>query len=195
MSVLSSSDIFYKNGKEIRSSYLVSEVNLDNLDKGLLQIQLRPYDKDMLILRKFYDLETWSVKQVHTMDCIFMDCVYDEVNDTIEFNMFTGFDLFLFNICALLGIVTLKTHESNYDLSENGVAHIYQRVSVFYLSLEEFKMLDGFIGKFNFNGSSVTFQGLVMRFDCIHESVCDGAHVPGVKSECLKRGESLLLLD
>jgi len=191
---MSCSDIFYKNGEEIRSSLLKCEVSILNLEIGHLQLKLTPYDEDVMILRKYYD-NAWNVENMHTLDCFFIDCIYDDINDSIEFNMHTSFDLFLFNICALLGIGRLKTSDDFVDIGENGFAHIYQRVNVFYLTLEEFKLLDGFIGKFTLNGSSVSFDGLFMRFDCIHESVSDGADVPDVKSKLLKRGERLLVID
>ena len=189
---MSSSDIFYRKGKEIRSSLLRCDVNLENIEKHHLQLCLRPYDKNTLILKKYYDPNTWDIKHMKTLDCYYMDCFYDEDNDSIEFNLFESFDLFVFNICSLLNIGTLKTYDDNYLVDEDEFAHIFQRVSVFYLTLEEFKLLDGFVGMFTLNGSSISFDGVILKFDCIHESVSDGDHVPDVKSKLLKRGEDLL---
>lgn len=189
---MSSSDIFYRKGKEIRSSLLKCKVNLDDIENRHLQLCLRPYDEEALILRKYYDDNTWNVKSMKTIDCYYMDCFYDEDKDSIQFNMFEGFDVFLFNVCALLNIGTLKTHESNYIIEKDDFAHIFQRVSVFHLTLDEFKLLDGFVGMFTLNGSSISFDGLIVKFDCIHESVSDGACISDVKSKLLMRGEDLL---
>ena len=192
---MSFTEVFIKNGKEIRSNTLMTEINLDNLEKGLLKISLKPYDENVTILRKHYNDKTWRVDFMHTIEEIILDCVYNDIDDSIEFNLHASFDLFIFNICALLGIGTLKINDKYVDIGKNGFAHIFQRVQVFYLTLEEFKLLNGFVGIFTFNGSSISFDGLLMRYDCIHESVSDGAAIPDFDSDCLKRGEKLFLFD
>ena len=190
-----SSDIFYKNGKEIRSSFLKTEINTQDVENGLLSISLKPEDDEVLILRKNYDINTWAVRNVISLDSFILNCVYDEIHDSIEFNIHSSFDLFIFNICALLGIGTLKVNDKYVEFDEHGFAQIFQRVSVFYLTLEEFKMLDGFVGRFTLHGSSISFDGLLLNYKRIHESVSDGAHIPDLKSKLLERGEFLFEWD
>ena len=73
----------------------------------------------------------------------------------------------------------------------NGVSPLFDRVKSIILTLEEFKMLDGFVGKFSICNPSIDFEMLVISIKGIDKSVCDGAHVPEVKSKCLKGGEYL----
>ena len=75
-----------------------------------------------------------------------------------------------------------------------GFFNIPDRVKSIMLSLEEFKMLDGFVGEFNICNPSFDFLSLKIAINEISESVCDGAHVPDVKSDLL-RGESLFIWD
>lgn len=189
--------VFFKNGERKCSSYLKSEVNLDELDDNKVSLYLKPYEHNVKIASEHYSLD-WEIDDKKFIDYFILDCQYDKAQDKIEIIVNNGFDVFIFNICALLGIGRLAIDEdvepSGLFQAMEGFFNIPDRVKSIMLSLEEFKMLDGFVGEFNICNPSFDFLSLKIAINEISESVCDGAHVPDVKSDLL-RGESLFIWD
>ena len=187
--------VFFKNGERKCSSYLKSEVCLDELDDNKVSLLLKPYEHDVEIAIVHYGFD-WQIEHEKRLDYFTLTCYYDKREDMIEILIDNGFDVFIFNICALLGIGRLNIIENVEPLglfqAMEGFLPIHERVRSILLTLEEFKLLDGFVGKFSLCNPSIDFIRLVIAFDSIHESVCDGAHVPYMKSSLLKRGESLI---
>lgn len=186
--------IFLKNNERKCKGFLMSEVSLDDLDDNKVSLLLKPYEIDVEIAIVKYGLD-WKYKKVKGLEYFTLTCNYDKLEDKIEIAILNGFDVFIFNICALLGIGHIAIDEdvepSGLFQAMEGFFSIEDRVKSITLSLEEFKLLDGFIGEFSLCNPSFDFIKLVISLKSIHESVCDGAHVPDVKSKCLKGGEDL----
>lgn len=186
--------VFFKDGKRKCSSYLISEVNLDEIDDNKVSLLLKPYEQDVEIAIVHYGLD-WQIDKKDALDYFILDCQYDKAQDKIEIIVNNGFDVFIFNICALLGIGRIAIDEDVEPLglfqAMEGFLPIQERVKSITFSLEEFKMLDGFVGKFSICNPSIDFLNLRIAIKEISESVCDGSETPEVKSEYLKRGEYL----
>ena len=80
--------------------------------------------------------------------------------------------------------------------NEQGFAPIHDKVSRIKFTLEEFKMLDGFVAWFKFTKHFILFKGLVLGYNYINERVGD-ERVPHYFSEgdMYARGEKLFLMD
>ena len=195
---MTSETVFFKNGQRKCSSSLISEVNLDELDNNKVSLFLKPLERDVEIAIVHYG-QDWKIDDKKGLDYFILDCNYDKREDKIEIIVNNGFDEFIFNICALLDIGRLTINEDVEPLglfqAMDGFFNVNDRVKSIILSLEEFKLLDGFVGEFSICNPSIDFLSLRIAIKEISESVCDGAHVPEVKSEYLKRGESLLIWD
>lgn len=191
-------NVFFKNGERKCSSYLISQVNLDEIDDNKAQLLLKPYEQDVEIAIVHYGLD-WKIDDMKGLDYFILDCSYNKSEDKIEINVNNGFDVFIFNICALLGIGRLTIDKDVEPLgvfqAMEGFFNVNERVKSIILTLEEFKLLDGFVGKFSICNPSIDFLSLQISIKEISESVCDGADIPEIKSECLKGGEKLYKLD
>lgn len=183
---------FLKKDKEIDSSVLKLEVVLDILDDtNHAQLMLSPIDEDVQIVQETYD-DDKKLLGVFNVGVFKQDVSYNKEHNLFEFGIKTSFDVFIFNICALLDIGKL-TIDENVKLSETGFAPIKERVKSISLTLEEICSLNGFLGKFSIIDNSIDFKGIVLNLQAIHESVSDGEHIPDVKSNLLKRSENLYL--
>ena len=176
----------------------MSEVNLDDLDDNKVSLLLKPYESDVEIAIVKYGND-WKFKKVKGLDYCTLTCNYNKNEDQLEIAILNGFDVFIFNICSLLDIGHIAIDEdvepSGLFQAMEGFFLIEVRVKSITLSLEEFKLLDGFIGEFSICNPSIDFIKLIISLKSIHESVCDGAHVPDVKSNNLKRSENLFIWD
>lgn len=171
----------------------MSEVNLDELEDNKVQLLLKPYESDVEIAIVHYG-QDWNIDDKRGLEYFTLNCNYDNVEDKIEIKVFNGFDEFIFNVCSLLRIGHI-TLDEDVSFDKMTFAPICERVKSIILSLEEFKMLDGFVGKFSICNPSFDFISLMISVKGIHESVCDGSETPEVNSELLLRGEKLFMWD
>lgn len=182
--------VYFLKDDVIESSLLKLEVLLEGLeDTNKAQLILSPLDKDVRIVQETYN-DNDELEGVFNVGVFKQDIDYNKENNTFEIEVKTGFDVFIFNICALLNVGKL-TIDEDVKPSESRFAPIQERVKSITLYLEEFNALDGFVGEFAINETSIDFKGLVINCQAIHESVESGAYVPDFESDEILRGESL----
>lgn len=183
-----------KEDERIDSSFLKLEVLLDGLEStNHAQLKLEPIDKDVRIVQETYDINN-NILGVYNVGVFKQDIAYNKQLDVFDIAIKTSFDVFIFNICVMLGIGKLTIDES-VKTSENGFAPIEERVKTLSLSLEELKCINNFIGEFSLKDTSIDFKGLVFNVEGIHENVKDGALMSEVKCNLLKRSENLIKWD
>lgn len=189
--------MYNKHGEEIDAAPFILNVELDELETlNNVKLILKPLDPCVVITRYYYEhdeseIDPHDFERVKRYETNFF---YNDEDDKIVLSVFNGFDVALFNICSLLGIgrVELDDHVP-YD--EDGFAPVHDKVSRVNFTLEEFKKLDGFVAMFKFTPHFILFKGLLIGANYVHKEVKDGDVVPEFKSNVLKRGENLFLLD
>ena len=189
--------MFDKEGKLIDSCLFKFEVNLDELEKfNNAKLILKPLDPSIKIVRYYFkaDKGTLDPYDVERVDSYESNFFYNDDDDEFVLNVFNGFDVAIFNICSLLGIGHVDIDES-VPCNDLGFAPVHDRVSALTFTLEEFKMLDGFVARFKFTPHFILFKGLVIGANYLHENVKNGDRVPDFKGEDLLRGEKLFLMD
>ena len=191
-------DAMYNNqGEEIDAAPFIFNVELDELETlNNVKLMLKPLDPCVVITRYYYEhdeseIDPYNFERVKRYETNFF---YNEEDDELVLNVFNGIDVALFNICSLLGIGRVELDDAvPYD--ENGFAPVHDKVSLLKFTLEEFKQLDGCVVMLKCTPHFTLFKGLLIGANYIHEDVHGGDHVPDFKSNVLKRGENLFLLD
>ncbi len=182
------------DGELIDAAPFMFNVELDELEQYCnVKLTLKPVDPCVVMTREYFDIkgERAGFERVKEYSFNFF---YNEDDDKLVLNVFNGFDVALFNMSSLLGIgrVTLR---DEVPYMENGFAPVHDKVSTISWTLEEFKMLDGWVAWFTFTEHFVYFKGVVIGANYIHEDVEEGEDVPDFRSDLLLRGEKLFLLD
>ena len=189
--------IYDKNGEIVDACLFKFTVDLDGVEKiNNARLILKPLDPCVVVARRYFK-DNESNADPYNYEIIkefYVDAFYDDEDDEINLNIIGGFDVAIFNICSLLGIGRLHLDDA-VKYSCVGFAPIHDKVSSIKLTLEEFKMLDGFVACLKFTDNFVLFKGLVIGANYIHEDVHDGDVVPKFNSDKLLRGENLFLLD
>ncbi len=186
--------MFDKNGELIDSCPFVFNVNLDELKTYYnVKLTVKPLDPCIVITREYTDFNNAPAgfERVCNYES---DFFYNDEDDEIILNIFNGFDVAIFNMCSLLGIGRI-TLDSGVEYEANGFAPVYDKVSTVKFTLDEFKMLDGFVAMIKFTPHFILFKGLLIGANYIHENVHEGDVVPSFKSNDLLRGEKLFILD
>ena len=189
--------IYNANGEVIDACPFIFKIDLDDLEElNNARLILKPLDPCVVITLDYYETNEDEIDpaEFQRLKDFKIDFFYNDEDDEIVLNVFNGFDVALFNICSLLGIGRIHIDES-VPYNENGFAPVHDKVSTLTFTLEEFKMLDGFVAWFKFTPHFILFKGLLIGANYIHESVEDGAGVPSFKSDKLLRGEKLFLID
>lgn len=186
--------MYNKNGEAIDAAPFMFNVELDELEKYCnVKLTLKPVDPCVVITREYFDIKGEKAGFERVKEYSF-NFFYNDEKDEIMLHVFNGFDVALFNISSLLGIGRIALRDE-VPYQENGFAPIHDKVSTISWTLEEFKMLDGFVAWFKFTEHFIYFKGVVIGANYIHRDVCEGANVPFFLSNQLVRGEKLFLLD
>ena len=180
---------FYKGAQVLDSSLLMAEVNLDMLDVKQVKIFLKPCLEDVELVIEIYN-EFHELVSIKSLKYFTLNCHYDNEHDRIEIQIINGFDWLIFNICAMLNIGRITFFE-DLEPDDNKFTIDETFVSSIVLTLEEFKLLDGFVGEFDISGDSIDFKGMRMSNKSISESVCDDFVRADGKKEYMLRGEKL----
>ena len=191
-------EFFLQDDVRHDANVLITEVNLDELDKSNVKLLLKPFYDDVEIVRETYNEDDELIGS-QTIDCFKLDCYYDNEHDRIEISRKSNLDMFIFTVCKLLSIGRITLYNYNVEdverrenvstISENHVRSII-------LTLEEFKLLDGFCGLIDISGLSVVyFKGLHMSIKSLKESECDDFRRSDKRKEYFLRGEKLYKLD
>ena len=154
---------------------------------------IAPLDKEVSIVHEIYNDDN-TLFDVFNIGNFKQDIDFNEEKEVFEIAIKTGFDVFIFNICALLEMGKL-TIDEDVKPSKNGFAPIQERVKSITLNMKEFNALDGYVCECAINEDSFDFKGLVINCQGIHESVKSGAYVPDFESDVIMRGEDLSIWD
>ena len=186
-----------KQGNKTDALPFKFEVNLDELEAHHnARILVKPLDDDVVIARYYYEYDKSEIDpyKFDKVEYFEGNYFYNDEDDEIILAVHTGFDVAVFNMCSLLGIGRVELDEY-VEYEANGFAPVHDKVWQLKMTLEEFKQLDGFVSMIKFTPHFILFKGLLIGANYIHEDVHDGDHVPDFKSNVLKRGENLFLLD
>ena len=191
--------MYDKDGKIIDSCPFIFEVELDELETfNNAKLNLKPLDSRVVITRQYYEFDESELKdpydfeRLEVYECNFF---YNDEKDELILNVFNGFDVAIFNICALLGIGRI-TIDDIVPNKHGNFAPIHDKVSQVIFTLDEFKKLDGFVAWFKFTPHFILFKGVVLGFNYLHDSVGDG-DVPHYfrEGDLYARGENLFIID
>ena len=191
--------MYNKQGEIIHSCPFIFNVELDELEKFYnVKLILKPLDPSVVITRYYYEYDESEITDPYDFERVpayESNFFYNDESDELFLNVFNGFDVALFNICSLLGIGHIELDDI-VPYNEQGFAPIHDKVSRIKFTLEEFKMLDGFVAWFKFTRHFILFKGLVLGYNYINERVGD-ERVPHYFSEgdMYARGEKLFLMD
>ena len=186
-----------KQGEIIHACPFIFSVELDELEKFYnAKLILKPFDPSVVITRQYYEFDESEIdpQDFERIPAYQNDFFYNDEADEIVLNVFNGFDVALFNISSLLGIGRIDLADE-VPYNENGFAPIHDKVRTITWTLEEFKMLDGFVAWFKFTKHFIFFKGLVIGANYIDDSVKSGDRVPAFDSDVLLRGERLFIVD
>lgn len=189
--------IYNKNGEVIDSCPFKFEVNLDEIETHHnARLIVNTLDPHVVIASYYYKRDESEIDphDFKRLDEFTGNYFYNDEDDEIIVAIHNGFDVAVFNMCSLLGIGRIHL-DDHVEYEENGFAPVHDKVVYFKLTLDEFKMLDGFVAVCKFTRHFILFKGLLIGANYIHESVQDGDGVPDFRSEKLLRGERLFLLD
>lgn len=179
-----------RDGNELDTALFEFDVNLDNLEtEHIAKLTIKLADPSIMIYRDYYDYQGYFAGT--TSDISYeSNFVYYEDEDELILNVFNGFDVAIFNICALLGMGKF-TRDYSVPYDEENFVEIDDSVQTITFTLEEFKKLHGFMAWFRFNNPFIEFKGLSIGSNYLHDSCHNGA-IPDYWSDNMKRGEKFI---
>lgn len=189
-------EFFIQDDMRHSAHLLISEVNLDELDKNSVEILLKPYYDDVEIVRETYNEDDELIGS-QKIDCFRIKCYYDDKHDRIELFMSNGFDRFIYKICELLSIgrftygSNLEDIERCHEVYSKGFQSVYSLI----LTLEEFKLVDGFVASIDISGVSIDFKSFCTPIDSLKKCLCDDFERFDKRDEFYLRGEKLYKWD
>lgn len=190
-------DGFQKGDDIFDTCFLVCEVNLDRIGDNYVELRLRPNSDDIEIVREWYH-DNDEFEGAQTIECFRLECAYDKEHDRIEISKINSFDKFVLNVCSLLGLgrITLFYNDVEEIERREHVSSISENnISAIILTLDEFKLLDGFYGLFEITGVRKVFKGFQMSIEALKELECDDFKRVDKRKEYLLRGENLFKWD
>lgn len=184
-------DYFYGNEKHY-SSVLKTEVNLDELHKGEVQLRFKPCLEDVIIIRDTMT-EDGKVIESNGLEYYKRNLNYDKDNDRIEIFLSKGFDDFIFDVCFILGLGRVNYANIEEFEDTETVNSMFARSVI--LTLDEFKRLDGFAGQFNIGSLGIEYEGIRISKETLLKFKCDDFERIDGYNEYLLRGEDLMKWD